>query len=173
MNRRYEMWGNRKTGRRRARSRRAQVIDRFGRICFWCGCDLVVLQAVNKKCVIRMDATTVTYRDHEGHGHTSRIFTLDHVVPRGEGGSDEASNLVPSCVPCNLHRNALQHPGPGRSRTCPKCGGLKDPKRRKCLMCRLGYFGPDGPAAATKLATLLDEARKNGHAHTKTIDGGL
>ena len=31
-------------------------------------------------------------------------LTADHLTPRSEGGSDEASNLVPACVTCNTSR---------------------------------------------------------------------
>jgi 5-methylcytosine-specific restriction endonuclease McrA len=34
---------------------------------------------------------------------TERL-SLDHLVPRSRGGSNESSNLVTSCVGCNRHR---------------------------------------------------------------------
>lgn len=34
--------------------------------------------------------------------------TLDHVVCRAEGGTDEASNLVVACRSCNSRRRALR-----------------------------------------------------------------
>ena len=34
-------------------------------------------------------------------------MTLDHFVPRCEGGSDEDSNLVPSCRSCNGAKGPL------------------------------------------------------------------
>lgn len=37
----------------------------------------------------------VTLRDH-----------IDHVIPRSRGGSDDPSNLVASCAPCNLSKGA-------------------------------------------------------------------
>jgi hypothetical protein len=33
-------------------------------------------------------------------------LNLDHVVPRSNGGSDRASNLVPACIPCNQNKDA-------------------------------------------------------------------
>lgn len=39
-------------------------------------------------------------------GCTNRPLTLDHVVARSRGGSDEPSNLVPACTPCNSSKGA-------------------------------------------------------------------
>jgi 5-methylcytosine-specific restriction endonuclease McrA len=33
-------------------------------------------------------------------------LNLDHVIPRSNGGSDRASNLVPACIPCNQNKDA-------------------------------------------------------------------
>jgi 5-methylcytosine-specific restriction endonuclease McrA len=33
-------------------------------------------------------------------------LNLDHVIPRSNGGSDRASNLVPACIPCNQNKSA-------------------------------------------------------------------
>lgn len=38
-------------------------------------------------------------------GCTSNL-TLDHVTPRSRGGSDDPSNLVPACRPCNSSKGA-------------------------------------------------------------------
>lgn len=32
-------------------------------------------------------------------------FTLDHIMPHSDGGSNEATNLVTSCRACNVQRN--------------------------------------------------------------------
>lgn len=35
---------------------------------------------------------------------TTRPFTIDHILPRSKGGSDELDNLTISCVSCNLSK---------------------------------------------------------------------
>lgn len=32
------------------------------------------------------------------------LLTLDHIVPRSRGGSDEPENLAASCIPCNQRK---------------------------------------------------------------------
>ena len=34
-----------------------------------------------------------------------RADSVDHVIPRCQGGSDDAGNLVPACKPCNSSKN--------------------------------------------------------------------
>ena len=44
---------------------------------------------------------------HGWHCHycgSPHALTADHIVPRAHGGTDEASNLVPACAPCNTSR---------------------------------------------------------------------
>jgi hypothetical protein len=36
--------------------------------------------------------------------------TADHIVPRRDGGSDEAKNLVPACQPCNSRKGGARLP---------------------------------------------------------------
>ena len=37
-------------------------------------------------------------------GHPGRLATLDHLVARSEGGSNEPANLVTACLECNSER---------------------------------------------------------------------
>ena len=39
-------------------------------------------------------------------GAVNERLQLDHVVPRSRGGSDDPSNLVPACKPCNTSKGA-------------------------------------------------------------------
>jgi 5-methylcytosine-specific restriction endonuclease McrA len=34
----------------------------------------------------------------------SRLFTIDHVIPKEKNGSDSFDNLVPSCINCNSEK---------------------------------------------------------------------
>jgi len=57
--------------------RRKAVLRRWGRACYYCGCD-------PDSCV-----------------------TLDHVVPRYRGGSERVEDLVPCCEACNSDKGSL------------------------------------------------------------------
>jgi 5-methylcytosine-specific restriction endonuclease McrA len=41
--------------------------------------------------------------------------TIDHIIPRGRGGSDNEDNVVLACHGCNEHRNVLDCHSPGHS----------------------------------------------------------
>lgn len=66
---------------------RAAVIARDGRVCQWCG---VGLQAPPSDPHAPLPADT---------------FTLDHVIPRANGGTDQVNNIVAACFRCNQRRN--------------------------------------------------------------------
>ena len=51
--------------------------------CYWCGC----------KC------------HYEGFGGGSLDFTVDHVIPLAQGGTNHWMNLIGSCYKCNDARN--------------------------------------------------------------------
>jgi len=50
-----------------------------------------------------------------GVEHESRVLSLDHVVPKAQGGRTTWENLVTSCVPCNL-KKANRTPAQARMR---------------------------------------------------------
>lgn len=64
--------------------KRARIVRRDGGRCVWCG--------------------GVVYK-HDGKGPTPPYAaTLDHVVPRSQGGTNHHSNLVTCCHRCNSLR---------------------------------------------------------------------
>jgi hypothetical protein len=51
----------------------------------------------------------------ETHGHrcascgkpeTEGFLTIDHIVPLARGGTHEAANIQPLCLPCNMRKHA-------------------------------------------------------------------
>lgn len=52
-----------------------------------------------REFVLRRDGRQCAYC-----GATSGPFHIDHVVPVANGGSDDATNLVVACKPCNLSK---------------------------------------------------------------------
>lgn len=58
---------------------------------------------------VRFSRTTVLVRDrfacqYCGRIGTRRELTLDHVVPRAQGGRTSWENLATACAPCNAHK---------------------------------------------------------------------
>lgn len=59
----------------------AEIIERDGDLCFYCGCEMTSLD------------------------HTKTNFlTLEHVIAKSEGGPDYIDNLVVACRQCNANR---------------------------------------------------------------------
>ena len=62
------------------------VIDRDGKRCFYCR------------------RVTQRLRRSRGGKLPSDTATLDHVIPKSEGGSNDTENLVLACTECNRRR---------------------------------------------------------------------
>jgi len=60
-------------------NRRNRLIEKYGKKCFWCGKDL----------------------DDDD-------ITLDHYIPKFEGGPNATDNLRLACVSCNHKRHRLK-----------------------------------------------------------------
>lgn len=55
-------------------------------------------------------------------------FTIDHVIPRAKGGSDDAANLALCCYVCNpLKGDRTEAPDPQSGKVVP----LFNPRRRR------------------------------------------
>ncbi len=62
--------------------RRRLLWQREGRKCYWCGCDTVMVD-----------------------NQQPNQATVDHIVPRYNGGLSTADNVVSACYRCNNRRN--------------------------------------------------------------------
>jgi 5-methylcytosine-specific restriction endonuclease McrA len=51
---------------------------------------------LSKKNIMRRDGMRCQYC-----GKTHKILTIDHILPKSRGGTDEWENLVTSCIECN------------------------------------------------------------------------
>lgn len=54
---------------------------------------------LSKREILRRDNFTCQYC-----GRKTRTLTLDHVIPRHQGGANTWLNLVTACPPCNRHK---------------------------------------------------------------------
>jgi 5-methylcytosine-specific restriction endonuclease McrA len=59
--------------------------------------------ALSKREILRRDDYTCQYC-----GRKMRTLTLDHVVPRRQGGTHSWENLVAACSPCNRRKGGKQ-----------------------------------------------------------------
>jgi hypothetical protein len=79
--------GNRNQGSNWAhRPTRLRIYERDGWRCVWCGCRVA------------------EYTDPRRQRQHLALACLDHFKPRALGGTNEASNLLTSCVACNRWR---------------------------------------------------------------------
>ncbi|MFQ5693845.1 MAG: HNH endonuclease [Nitrospinota bacterium] len=53
----------------------------------------------SKRNVLRRDNHTCQYCGHHGKG-----LTIDHVIPRSQGGDTQWENVVAACQPCNSRK---------------------------------------------------------------------
>lgn len=65
-------------------SRLDRLVEIFEGACFYCG---------KQEDEVRCGRSART--------NSGRRFNIDHLIPRGGGGTDRWSNLVLACVPCN------------------------------------------------------------------------
>jgi hypothetical protein len=63
-------------------NRREKLWEKHGRKCHWCGCD-----------------TQISWNN------AATDSTIDHILPRSDGGTDDLSNVVSACNLCNNRRD--------------------------------------------------------------------
>jgi len=86
---------------------------------------------LNRRNIYARDASRCQYC---GRAFSTRELTLDHVIPRVQGGENSWTNLVCACVRCNARKG-------GRT---PSQAGMKlvrtprQPKRNPAITIRLG-----------------------------------
>lgn len=82
--------GNRNQGSNWAsNAKRTKIHNRDGWRCAWC------------RCVVARYGDPDRIRLHRA------IATVDHVIPRCKGGSNDIRNLVTSCMACNRQRGGM------------------------------------------------------------------
>ena len=69
-----------------------------------------------------------------GKRHSTRELSLDHVVPRVQGGKESWTNLVCACVKCNARKGG-RTPEQARMKLCKK---PRKPRRNPAITIRVG-----------------------------------
>jgi 5-methylcytosine-specific restriction endonuclease McrA len=75
--------------RRHFAKRRLELAQDQGGLCFWCGEPM------------RDEAPS------NGRPHPPLMPTIDHIIPRARGGTNERVNLVAACSDCNNRRGDM------------------------------------------------------------------
>lgn len=63
--------------------------------------------AIKKSVMLRDPPLCVWCHRDIGDHRAEFEASMDHVMPRHEGGAYDPDNLVPSCKPCNIERGAM------------------------------------------------------------------
>lgn len=94
----------------------------------------------------------------------------EHIIPRSRGGSDRASNLAPSCKPCNQKKGALTakefgHPEVERFAKLPLKDAAAMNSTRWALLEKLKSFGCDVETGSGGLTKFNRTERRLPKAH--------
>ena len=67
---------------------RKRVYEKTKGYCWYCGVALIIDAKAGRR----------------NHSINPKSFTVDHFIPKNNGGSDDEKNLVPSCSWCNRQK---------------------------------------------------------------------
>ncbi len=128
----------RKQIQKRGRAKLPILLARSDYKCHWCKRHLVKVGSLTDSQIVTKGKDWVVWLK-DGQKVRSFWATTDHLVPVRENGSNNISNLVAACGPCNRRRGAIDNPYKEKPKwnTNPvcKCGGPKPPCDRKCRTC--------------------------------------
>lgn len=114
--------------------------------CHWCECVCVWSQKIPKEDILdkwmdkgpgfKLKSGNINFK-LKGQIFTFPIVTIDHVLEKSKGGTNNFDNLVLSCFKCNSSRSTP--PNPDKiSPNCLECGEPKPEgsKRKYCKSCQ-------------------------------------
>jgi hypothetical protein len=105
--------------------------------CAWCHEEIVWLCAIRRRNRISTsEYGYITYRTLTGKVVRKAQASVDHVEPLRVARHNGVSNLVPSCVRCNVRRTPTNSPyTDDERRVCTYCGNWKQKGRSRCNEC--------------------------------------
>ena len=59
------------------------------------------IKLAKSRAILETHKWTCCYCGTKAKGRDRQFMTIDHVLPRSRGGSNDPMNLVPACRPCN------------------------------------------------------------------------
>lgn len=97
--------------------------------------------------------------------HVWNRATIDHIIPRGKGGTNDPSNMVSACNRCNSRRNYEDHCGLPEGSMLGKYKETQTNAERKAqrlaLIGNLGLPKPKQPSShSTKYIALTGDEKK-------------
>ncbi len=98
-----------------------QLIERDGYRCRFCGVPVIPVDVRIKLVELYPNAVQWGRKNIDQHAGLQALWLqYDHVVPHASGGTNDLSNLVITCAPCNY----------GKDSYCIEDLGLTDPRSR-------------------------------------------
>ncbi len=86
------------------------MIGRYGSHCHYCGVQTWVPGSVYRDKILATFPEKSPPGKHRRHAIGGRMFTIEHLDPQENGGTNSIGNLRPSCHFCNVHRgHACDH----------------------------------------------------------------
>ena len=95
---------------------RLQAVAKQNGLCFYCRCPLYEQRKVDLETFASRYALSLRQARHF-------LSTAEHLLPKSEGGTDQAENIVAACVHCNSKRH--------RRRNAPSYQEYRDYVRRR------------------------------------------
>ena len=112
--------------------------------CLECGCKMVRVAAVKKYRTLAKNDPGKFVRWVMPCGDKIRrpVATVDHIIPRWNGGTNRIENLQALCSTCNSkkHVEETKHFRTRFNGTCRKCGKQAPKNETKCYECCRGEF---------------------------------
>lgn len=109
-----------------SQKRYSEVAVRQGSFCYWCGIKVVRESQIPVNKRLMKNKTSIIYLCGEDIREDA-IGTIDHIIRIADGGNNSLTNLVISCVSCNLERDkyakAYNRPFSRKRVICNNCGG--------------------------------------------------
>ena len=110
-------------------SEKRALVERDGRHCRFCQIPLIRTEVIARiRRLYPIEARWGARNAEQHFGLQALMLHYDHIIPHARGGTNETSNMIVACAPCNC----------GRSNLTLEEVGLSDPRLRPPTMSDWG-----------------------------------